>query len=115
MFKKLDMSRLKHKPTKIAPKRHPQGKKVFKKLDMSRLKHKPTAEVLSSDVDKKLGKPYPGRCSCGRQNGQLLRVIVYSTALEHLGPSKCNIFWTGVMKMMLKLHPLIVEKNCLLR
>ena len=39
---------------KMAPKRCPQGKKVFKKLDVSTLMHKPTAEVLHSDLDKKL-------------------------------------------------------------
>ena len=39
---------------KLAPKRCPQDKKVFKMLDMSRLKHKPTAEVLHSDLNKKL-------------------------------------------------------------
>ena len=39
---------------KIAPKRGPQGKKVFRKLDMSRLKHEPTAEALCNDLDKKL-------------------------------------------------------------
>ena len=74
---------------KIAPKRHPQGKKVFKKLDMSRLKHKPTAEVLHGDLDKKLGNLNLGDVLV-EDNWTACKDMVYSTAFEHLGPLKWN-------------------------
>ena len=72
---------------KIVPKRCPQGKKVFKKLDMSRLKHKPTAEVLHSDLNKKLENLTLGDALV-EDNWTAFKDIVYSTAFEHLGPSK---------------------------
>ena len=72
---------------KIAPKRCPQGKKVFRKLDMPRLKHKPTAEALHSDLDKKLENLTLGDAFV-EDNWTAFKDIVYSTAFEHLGPSK---------------------------
>ena len=56
----------------IAPKRCPQGKKVFRKLDMSRLKHKPTAEAFHSDLDKSW-KTLPWGMLLWKTIGQLLR------------------------------------------
>ena len=72
---------------KIAPKRHPQGKKVFKKLDVSRMKHKPTTEVLHSDLNKKLENLSLGDALV-EDDWTAFKDIVYSNALEHLGPLK---------------------------
>ena len=72
---------------KIAPKRCPQGKKVFRKLDMSRLKYKPTAEVLHSDLNKKL-ENLTLADTLVEDDWTAFKDIVYSTAFEHLGPSK---------------------------
>ena len=98
---------------KIAPKRHPQGKKVFKKLDMSRLKHKPTAEVLHSDLDKKLENLNLGDALV-EDDWTAFKDIVYSTAFEHLGPSKWhNQDWFDENDV--EINSLIVRKNCLQR
>ena len=72
---------------KIAPKRCPQGNKVFRKLDVSRLKCKPTAEALCSDLDKKLENLTLGDALV-EDNWTAFKDIVYSTAFEHLRPSK---------------------------
>ena len=72
---------------KITPKRCPQGKKVFKKLDVSRLKHKLTAEVLCSDLNKTLENLTLGDALV-EDNLTAFKNIVYSTAFEHFGPSK---------------------------
>ena len=72
---------------KISPKRHPQGKTVFKKLDVFRLKHKPTAEVLHSDLDKKLENLMLGDAFV-EDDWMALKDMVYSTAFDHLDPSE---------------------------
>ena len=72
---------------KIAHKRHPQGKKVFKKLDVSTLKHKPTAEVLCSDLNKKLENLTLGHAPVD-DNWTAFKDMVYSTACDHLDPLK---------------------------
>ena len=72
---------------KIAPKRCPQGKNMFKKLDMSWMKHKPIAEVIHSDLNKKLENLTLGDALV-EDVWTAFKDIVYSTALEHLGPSK---------------------------
>ena len=71
----------------MAPKRCPQGKKVFRKLDMSRLKHKLTAEALHGDLDKKLENLTLGDAHV-EDDSTALKDIVYSTAFEHLGTLK---------------------------
>ena len=72
---------------KIAPKRHPQGKKVFRKLDMSSLKHEPTVEALCSDLDKKLENLTLGDALV-EDDWTVFKGIVYSTVFENLRPSK---------------------------
>ena len=72
---------------KIAPKRRPQAKKVFRKLGMSRLKHKPTADLLCSDLNRKLENLTLGDALV-EDNWAAFKDIVYSTAFEHIGPSK---------------------------
>ena len=71
---------------KTAPKRCPESKKVCKKLDVSRLKHKPTAEVLHSDLNKKLENLTLGKALV-EDDWTALKDMVYSTVFEHLGPS----------------------------
>ena len=72
---------------KIAHKTCPQGKKVFKKLDMSRLKHKPTAEVLHGNLNKKLENLTMGD-DLVEDDWIAFKDMVYSTAFEDLGPLK---------------------------
>ena len=54
---------------------------------MSRVKHKPTAEVLHSGHDKKLENLTLGD-TLVEDDWRSFTDIVYSTAFEHLGPSK---------------------------
>ena len=51
------------------------------------LKHKPTAEALHSDLNQKL-ENLTLRDALFINNLTAFKDIVYSTAFEHLGPSK---------------------------
>ena len=60
---------------------------MFKKLDISRLKHKPTAEVLHSDLNKKLENLTLGDALV-EDDWTAFKDMVKLTAFEHLGPLK---------------------------
>ena len=82
-------------------------------LYVSGLKHKPTAEVLYSDFDKKLENLTLGDALV-EDDWTAFKDIVYSTAFEHLGPSK----WLNqdcFDENDAEIISLIVGKNCLQR
>ena len=99
---------------KIAPKRCPTGQEsVQKARHVSRLKHEPTAEALCNDLNKKLENLTLGDAIV-EDDWKAFKDIVYSTAFEHLGPSKQhNQDWFDENDA--EITSLIAKKRCLLR
>ncbi|KAJ8262630.1 hypothetical protein GJAV_G00168550 [Gymnothorax javanicus] len=69
----------------IQPRRRPQGQKTAKRLNVSKLKSKEIAEDFARDLDKRL-LDSPDMTDI-EEKWANFRDTVYSSALEHLGPS----------------------------
>ncbi|XP_047502747.1 uncharacterized protein LOC125048220 [Penaeus chinensis] len=71
----------------ILPKRRPQGQKSAKRLNISKLKNSNIAQEFARDLDDRLPDTPQDEQDSTEEQWTAFREVVYSTALEHLGPA----------------------------
>ncbi|XP_047499243.1 uncharacterized protein LOC125045801 [Penaeus chinensis] len=71
----------------ILPKRRPQSQKSAKRLNVSKLKNSNIAQEFARDLDDRLPYTPQDEQDSSEEQWTAFREVVYSTALEHLGPA----------------------------
>ena len=102
----------------MQPKRRPQGQKVTKRLDVEQLRNRTTVLKFQETLSTRLSDPQPPASQPGSESVDdqwaHFRDIIYSTALETIGPRrKKHRDWFDENDDMIQ--PLLEEKRCLLR
>ena len=99
---------------RILPMRRPQGQKSAKRLDVTKLRSSKTAEQFAEDLKGKLLQTRQVDQTNVEEQWAAFRDTVYSTALEHLGPStRKNQDWFDENEE--GIQALITEKHQLFR
>ncbi|XP_047483378.1 uncharacterized protein LOC125035191 [Penaeus chinensis] len=71
----------------ILPKRRPQGQKSANRLNVSKLKNSNIAQEFARDLDDRLPDTPQDEQDSTEEQWTAFREVVYSAALEHLGPA----------------------------